>query len=324
MRGDPVKPVPISISRPFWSVVIPCYNAARWLPESLGSVLKQDAGPEQMQILVVDDCSSSDDPREVVERIGHGRVEFHQQKTNVGKSRNFATGISLASGKWIHILHADDMVAGNFYGEIKRVIDSLPSVGAVFSESRYINESAIEVGSTGAVLTESGVIPNFESLQYTAQRIQTPSIVVSRNCYEQLGTFRSDLTLTEDWEMWLRIGLHFDVAFCTTTLAYYRIFDTNSSHKAGLDGKWFSDLERLAKATDEMVPAELKRRLKSVRDQEIAIFISSFLARLIHRRKRMAAIKCLAKTLTWSPSPTVLKRVAGILLRQLKVEFERR
>jgi cellulose synthase/poly-beta-1,6-N-acetylglucosamine synthase-like glycosyltransferase len=59
--------------RPFWSVMILTHNPrADYLAETLLSVLKQDAGPEQMQIEVVDDGSMHDAVSEVVRRVGAG------------------------------------------------------------------------------------------------------------------------------------------------------------------------------------------------------------------------------------------------------------
>jgi glycosyltransferase involved in cell wall biosynthesis len=317
MRGDPVTPVPFGTERPFWSVVIPCYNASEWLPQSLGCVLQQDPGPEQMEILVVDDCSTLGNPAHITDQLGSGRVKFLRQEKNVGKSRNFATGIAAAAGQWIHILHADDRVDHGFYAEMQKVISAFPSSGAVFCEARYIDASGRSIGRTGQELTHSGVIPDFASRLYVAQRIQTPSMVVRRSVYEQLGTFRDDLLLTEDWEMWLRIAVHYDIGFCTLTMADYRVFDSNSSVLASLDGRWFMDLKRLAAITDELVPPEVRERFSSQRNLEIAIFIASFLPRLLNEKKTMAAMSCITKALTWSRHPTVLRKIAGVLLRRL-------
>ena len=61
-----IEPVPSSVARPMWSVMIPTYNCARYLRKTLESVLAQDRGPKSMQIEVVDDCSTEDDPEAVV------------------------------------------------------------------------------------------------------------------------------------------------------------------------------------------------------------------------------------------------------------------
>lgn len=307
------------MSRPFWSVVIPCYNASEWLPQSLGSVLQQDPGPEQMQIIVVDDCSTVGKPDRITHEQGGGRVKFLRQEKNVGKSRNFSTGIAAASGHWIHILHADDRVDCGFYAEMQKVISAFPTSAAVFCEARYIDESGRSIGRTGQEVAHCGVVPDFASRLYVAQRIQTPSMVVRRTAYEHLGTFRDDLLLTEDWEMWLRIAVNYDIAFCTSTWADYRVFDTNSSALAILDGRWFTDLKRVAAVADELVQPEVRRRFRPQRNREIAIFIASFLPRLLKEKNNIAAISCIIRAVKWSSHPTVLRKIAGLLLRRSKL-----
>src|SRR6476660_2949045 len=63
---------------PFWSVMIPTYNArADYLEETLRSVLQQDPGPDQMQIEVIDDASSNGAPTEFVRKLAGKRVAVH-------------------------------------------------------------------------------------------------------------------------------------------------------------------------------------------------------------------------------------------------------
>src|SRR5438045_9130643 len=71
--------------RPFWSVMIPTYDPrADYLEETLLSVLKQDQGPDEMQIEVIDDCSKESTALEVTHRAGAGRVAFHRESENAG------------------------------------------------------------------------------------------------------------------------------------------------------------------------------------------------------------------------------------------------
>ena len=74
------------------SVMIPTYNCAGYLRETPASVLAQDPGPDQMQIEVVDDCST-DDPQAIVDELARTRVSFHQQPENRGHTHNFNTCI---------------------------------------------------------------------------------------------------------------------------------------------------------------------------------------------------------------------------------------
>src|SRR5689334_11194856 len=86
-----ILPLGAEITRPFWSVMIPTYHCARFLRQTLESVLAQDPGPESMQIEVVDDGSTLDDPAAVVAEVGRGRVAFYRQPRNVGHTKNFET-----------------------------------------------------------------------------------------------------------------------------------------------------------------------------------------------------------------------------------------
>jgi hypothetical protein len=111
-RAEPpkIEPLPGSESRPLWSVMIPVFNCAHLLEQSLKSVLAQDPGADRMQIEVIDDCSTKDDPARVVEEIGKGRVSFYRQPQNGGAINNFNTCIKRSRGKLVHILHGDDWI----------------------------------------------------------------------------------------------------------------------------------------------------------------------------------------------------------------------
>ncbi len=111
-----VKVLPVSdnnVVRPLWSVMIPTYNSARFLKKTLQSVLSQDRGIEKMEIWVVDDCSA-DNPHDIVEEFGNGRVKFYRQQKNVGQLNNFSTCLNLSKGRIVHLLHRDDFVHDGF------------------------------------------------------------------------------------------------------------------------------------------------------------------------------------------------------------------
>ena len=84
--------LPKEAHRPLWSVIIPSYNCAKYLKQTLQSVLVQDQGEAIMEIIVVDDYSTKDDPEAVVKEYGQGRVQLIRQEKNVGKVKNYETG----------------------------------------------------------------------------------------------------------------------------------------------------------------------------------------------------------------------------------------
>src|SRR5918993_4921174 len=99
--------------RPLWSVMIPTYNCYAYLHQTLTSVLAQDPGADQMQIEVVDDCSTDGDVEQLVQDIGKGRISFYRQPQNSGSLRNFESSINRSQGELVHILNGD---AGSLTG----------------------------------------------------------------------------------------------------------------------------------------------------------------------------------------------------------------
>src|SRR4051812_35395473 len=101
----PILPISTGERRPLWSVMIPTYHCAQYLRKTLGYVLEQDPGPELMQIEVVDDHSTRDDPEAVVRSMAGDRVTFYRQPQNVGHTRNFNSCLQRARGQLVHLLH---------------------------------------------------------------------------------------------------------------------------------------------------------------------------------------------------------------------------
>ena len=88
------------------------------------SVLAQDPGEALMEIIVVDDHSTKDDPEAVVKEFGQGRVQFIKQEKNVGKVKNYETGLFASRGRYIHQLHGDDLVYDGFYKEMEALFNA--------------------------------------------------------------------------------------------------------------------------------------------------------------------------------------------------------
>lgn len=227
-----VPPVPEGTPRPLWSVVIPTFNCARYLRETLAGVLAQDPGADAMQIEVIDD-HSSDDPAAVVAEAGGGRVEFFRQPRNLGHTRNFHTALTRARGHLIHLLHGDDVVLPGFYERLQAGFAARPDIGAAFCRHYFIDETGKRTGISEPEQNASGVLADGLERLALEQRIMTPSIVVRRRAYEILGAFDDRLVCAEDWEMWVRVAAHFPVWYEPQPLAAYRMHaDSNTGRHA--------------------------------------------------------------------------------------------
>lgn len=244
LTPPPIPPVTGDAPRPLWSVMIPTFNCASYLRQTLQSVLARAPGPDQMQIEVVDDVSTKDDPEAVVREVGQGRVLFHRKSQNGGAIANFNTCIERSRGQLVHILHGDDFVLPGFYEKIGAAAAARPDLAFFASRSFFVDEQGIisAVSERMPVLEVGGkAVEDF----YYGTPIQTPSAVVRRSFYEQHGGFILPLVHCADREMWSRaVGWGGGMSL-PDVLCCYRVFAANDSGRLARTAENLRDIARL-------------------------------------------------------------------------------
>ncbi len=275
-----IPPISIGDSRPLCSVVIPTFNCANYLKETIKSVLDQDLGPEKMEIIVVDDFSTNDDPENVVKELGKGRIKFFQQSQNIGKSGNYSSGILMTTGRYIHLLHGDDTVQLGFYKKIEELFNSYSKASVAFCRCNYMNANSKITGETKLLASQDGMLTNFVEEIATWQLIQPPSIVFKREVYEALGTYDTRLKYIEDWEFYVRSAVFFEFIYTPELFANYRVFSESSSNQSVKGGKRVNAVAQVMKIMDGYLSNDLKQKLKLKRKEAAALYLLNFVPRL--------------------------------------------
>lgn len=216
--------------RPLWSVMIPTFNCASFLRLTLESVLREGLPPDEMQIEVIDDVSTKDDPEAVVRELGGGRVTFHRKPRNEGIARNFNTCIARSCGQLVHILHGDDLVLPGFYAQVAQAARQYPNSAAVFTRCRVVDELGTFDSVSSRMRAWEAPTRVAGDLVY-GNPIRTPGVVIRRSFYERHGGFRTDLSHVADWEMWARVAREGGVVALNAVLADYRQFGGNDTSR---------------------------------------------------------------------------------------------
>lgn len=234
--------------------MIPTYNCARFLRETLESVLAQDIDPRDIQIEVVDDCSTSDDPEAVVREYGQGRVSFHRKPVNQGAILNFNTCIERSVGRFVHILHGDDYVRPDFYRTINRRLEQYGDVISLYVSRCFVVDEKGELDSLTPRIKGLESPSNDPSCIFLANSIRTPGCVVKRKFYESHGGFIPALVHTADWEMWTRATALGSALFVNEPLAVYRYFEGNDTSRLARTGENMRDCYRLGQVMANLYP----------------------------------------------------------------------
>ena len=201
-------------------IIIPAFNAAKYLPLSLESVASQTF--DDWQILLVDD-GSSDNTAEVaapfLKRFGPKIKYIKQSNQGVSAARNNA--IRSSTSEFIAFLDADDVWLPCRLAESVNVLRTRPTVGLSYGLLTGIDHE----GRHGGTFEGNGRHAEGRIAPYIYMRtieLPSPTITIRRDCLDEVGVFDETLRVTEDRDLWLRIALRYEVGFVPKVLALYR------------------------------------------------------------------------------------------------------
>ncbi len=235
-RKEESVPVPARAEEPGapeLSICIPAYNGAKYLGKAIQSVLGQ--GYRDYELLIVDD-QSSDNTEEIVRSFTDPRIVYYRNDARRGLVGNWNHCLSLARAAYVCVFHQDDMMyAGNLERKV-RLLRENDAIGFVYSDVRVIGPKDETIGdhwftATGPRDFVSRGADFFRRLITGENLVCCPGVVMRRSCVEMLSGFDARLSYAVDWEMWLRISLHFDVAYLADRLIGYRVHEANETHR---------------------------------------------------------------------------------------------
>ena len=197
---------------PTVTVVIPCYNYARFLRAAVGSVLIQDGA--LVDIVIVDDAST-DESLAVARELASGdrRIRVLAHPENLGAVRTFNDGLAQATGEFLIRLDADDMLTPGSVARAVAVAQAFPSVGLVYGHPvHFTSEFPPEARQTAKSWT---VWPGRMWLAHRCQAgtsvITAPEVLMRRSVVDMVGG-QQPLAHAHDTEMWMRLAAFADVA----------------------------------------------------------------------------------------------------------------
>lgn len=216
--------------KPFFSVVMPLYNKANYVKETIKTVLNQTF--QDFEIVVIDD-SSTDDSAKVVELIQDDRIRLvYQENAGVSAARN--KGIQESRAEYIAFLDADDLWLPEFLQTIYELIQKYPDAGlyATSYKKRKANGKESNINIQALPSNEYiGLIPNyFKSIVEGDLLVWTSATCIPKKIFKENDIwFPVGEKYGEDQYMWARVAIQFDLAYDTKTCAIYQIEAENNT-----------------------------------------------------------------------------------------------
>ncbi len=208
--------------KPVVSIIIPAYNAAKYIRETIDSICKQSLS--EWELWIIDD-GSSDQTAEIVDTYTNDSRIHLISKKNEGVSIARNVGFQQATGEYVAFLDADDVWLEPRLEKMVALFRTRPSLGLVHSHMQVIDEHSqlqetIYKGKEGFILDSL--------LLWEECNIPAPSsILVKREVVDQVGGFSDKLSTAADQEFFFRVAAQYEIGMVPEVLGLYRIHGEN-------------------------------------------------------------------------------------------------
>ncbi|NNE57007.1 MAG: glycosyltransferase [Hellea sp.] len=264
------------------SICIPTFNGARFIGETIQSVLDQSY--HQFELLIFDD-GSADNTAEICQSFDDPRIQFKQNEKNLGPKENWDQCLKYASGQYFKLLPHDDLLEPGTLERQVKILSSRPDVALVFGTKSIINETGKILLRRKPLGDEARSIDGFELVRETLKAgnnlIGEPGSGLFRSALiDIIGAYDDTNPYTIDLDYWFRILAHGNAYYTAAPASRFRIHGDSWSAEIGkLQYRDFvGTMERFEK--DAMYQIDPK----TVRTGKLKAWLSTQARRVIFRK----------------------------------------
>jgi len=204
------------MSEPILSVIMPVYNAERYLREAVMSILEQTFN--NLELIIIDD-GSTDSSLAVIQSIKDERIRLYKNDRNQGIVYCRNKGLSLTKGDYVGMFDADDVAYPEKFKEQISFLEQNKDFGMVGSWAKFINKEGKRLPGGWKLKAPPEKIP---SIMLFKNYFLQSAVLYRKECISKFS-FRDGLDILEDYMIWLEIMTEFKVWNLQKPLVDYRI-----------------------------------------------------------------------------------------------------
>ncbi len=259
----------VTNENPLVSIIIPVYNAQRFIAQTLESVAAQTYA--DYEVIVVDD-GSTDGSRAAIEPfLSDSRFKLIAQ-TNAGISAARNTAIRACAGDFVALLDHDDLWLPEKLERQVEISGQNPEAGMIFTNAELFGES----GVIGSYYPDRATYPKQDILEHLLEEnpFCAGTMMVRKSCLDEFGLFDESVPGVDDYEMWLRLALS-GVKAAGTNEALHRQRIHASSFSAGNHARMLRDdlalYDRVMQLHDDKKHRTLLAQTIAAKKAELAV-----------------------------------------------------
>ena len=202
------------------SLIMSVYNGEDYLAETVESVLCQTF--TEWEFIIINDCSTDNTSKILAEYASKdARVKVHTNKTNLRLPSSLNKALSLAEGKYIARMDADDICMPDRLQKQYDFMEANPNVDLSSCRFLTLKNGVYSSGGCGG----KGDSESIKALLLVTNPILHPGIIAKADAIKELG-YDKNFTCTEDMELWTRFVLNNKrVEILSEYLMIYRLHD---------------------------------------------------------------------------------------------------
>lgn len=203
------------------SVIIPNYNHAQYVGDQIHAVLDQDF--REFQLILIDDASTDNSIEVIESAIGDDpRVKFIRNPTNQGALPSFEIGLKHATGKYLYLGGADDLLLQGFFSKSISMLERFPQAGLCTCDPGVLKEEQRKY-----VPLKWSEEPTYLSPMQIAERLNGGFIwgigtIIRKDAFLAVGGYRPELRWHCDWFAWLAAAFRYGICYIPGPLAAMR------------------------------------------------------------------------------------------------------
>lgn len=291
---------------PLVSVIIPAYNAVRFVTEAIDSVLTQTF--QDFEILVVDDGSTDGTMKVLTEKYGDKICYLRKENGGVSRARNYA--IERAQGKYVALLDADDLWMPEKLEKQVALLEANQDIGLVYTGAIKVDEKLNFKENIEAERYDDAC----EALLVKMNILILSSAIIRRELVLQTKGFDPQFSTCADKEYWLRLGLLTQFAPVKDYLVKYR--DVTGSMSSNPDLSKRDTLETLNKFFNN---PDLPEKYKKLKNKSFSNNLMVVSGEYLHNGRWKDSVECMFQAILYNPFN--LKRPLGLPFRLFKRLF---
>jgi glycosyltransferase involved in cell wall biosynthesis len=220
--------------QPLVSVVAVCYNHAKYLVETLDSIIAQTYS--NIELIIMDDCSTDNSVEVINHWIVNNEVDckFVSHPKNQGLCKTLNEALGYTKGKYLNLIACDDILFPTKIALNVKVIEEKGNEYAVVhSDAWSIDKDSVVLNKSylkNSKLSQEEPNNYFEAL-LTGCQIITPTAFVRLSSILEVGGYDESLFF-EDWDMWLRLSEKFKFVRIEEPLVKIRVLASSMSRAA--------------------------------------------------------------------------------------------